>query len=190
MARSLRQRNLKFLRISGIKYHKFTAPYHPSTNGQAERYVQTVKDALKAMATTKNTLQRNLNKFLRQYRRAPHTTTGQPPSQLFLGRNLRTRLDLVRHNDRKSTEIVKPPNQGIQRFRTFQPSQAVYFLSGNPRMDRWLPEVIATRLGDLHYKIEYNGRHLKRHVDQIRSRQAGGSTSYRTGATRSTSEPE
>lgn len=77
----------------------------------------------------------------------------------------------MRHNDRKPAEAVKPPNQGILRFRTFQPSQAVYFLSGNPRMDRWLPGVIATRLGDLHYKIEYNGRHLKRHVDQIRSRQ-------------------
>ncbi|KMQ84561.1 hypothetical protein RF55_17549, partial [Lasius niger] len=88
----------EFLRMSGIKYHKFTAPYYPSTNGQAERYVQTVKDALKAMATTKDTLQRNLNEFLRQYRKAPHTTTGQPPSQLFLGRSLRTRLDLVRHD--------------------------------------------------------------------------------------------
>jgi len=46
----------KFLQTSGVNYHKLTAPYHPSTNGQAERYVQTVKDALKAMATTPDTL--------------------------------------------------------------------------------------------------------------------------------------
>lgn len=126
------------------------------------------------MATTKDTLQRNLNEFLRQYRKAPHTTMGQPPSQLFFGRSLCTRLDLVRYNDKKSTETVKPQNQGTVSFRTFKPSQTVYFLSGNPRMDRWIPGVIVTRLGDLHYKIEYNGRQFKRHVDQIRNRQVNG----------------
>ncbi|KMQ89659.1 hypothetical protein RF55_10687 [Lasius niger] len=36
-----------FLQTNGVKYHKLTALYHPSTNGQAERYLQTVKDALK-----------------------------------------------------------------------------------------------------------------------------------------------
>ncbi|XP_039312438.1 uncharacterized protein K02A2.6-like [Solenopsis invicta] len=54
-----------FLQTSGVKYHKLTAPYHPS-NGQAERYVQTVKNALKAMSTTQSSIQQNLNEFLRQ----------------------------------------------------------------------------------------------------------------------------
>ncbi|XP_065075857.1 uncharacterized protein K02A2.6-like [Ochlerotatus camptorhynchus] len=49
-----------FLEKSGVKYHKLSAPYHPATNGQAERYVQTVKSALKAMGTTSENLQRNL----------------------------------------------------------------------------------------------------------------------------------
>lgn len=38
----------------------------------------------------------DINKLLRQYRKAPHSTTGQSPAQLFLGRSIRTRLDLVR----------------------------------------------------------------------------------------------
>ncbi|XP_024891943.1 uncharacterized protein K02A2.6-like [Temnothorax curvispinosus] len=88
-----------FLQKSGVTFHKLSAPYHPATNGQAERYVQTVKDALRAMSTTRNSLQTNLNEFLRQYRKAPHTTTGESPSKLFLGRNLRTRLDLVKPQD-------------------------------------------------------------------------------------------
>ncbi|XP_011166545.2 uncharacterized protein K02A2.6-like [Solenopsis invicta] len=81
-----------FLQTSGVKYHKLTASYHPSTNGQTERYVQTVKDALKAMSTTQGSIQQNLNEFLRQYRKAPHSTTAQPSAQLFLGRNIRPDL--------------------------------------------------------------------------------------------------
>lgn len=85
-----------FLKESGVKYHKRTAPYHPATNSQAERCVQTVKDALNAISTTRSTLHSNINEFLRQYRKAPQATTGQPPAQLFLNRNIRTRIDLVR----------------------------------------------------------------------------------------------
>ncbi|XP_058445441.1 uncharacterized protein K02A2.6-like [Malaya genurostris] len=115
-----------FLRKSGVIFHKQSAPYHPATNGQAERYVQTTKDALKAMGTTPSTLHSNLNNFLQRYRLAPHTTTGESPSMLFMGR--------ISH------------------------------------LDKWLPGVIATRLGDLHYEIDYDGKRIKRHIDQIRSR--------------------
>ncbi|XP_062709117.1 neuronal acetylcholine receptor subunit alpha-9-II-like [Aedes albopictus] len=50
-----------FLQKSGVKFHNLSAPYHPATNGQAERYVQTTKDALKAMGITTSTLHLNLN---------------------------------------------------------------------------------------------------------------------------------
>ncbi|KAK2578334.1 hypothetical protein KPH14_001330 [Odynerus spinipes] len=36
----------QFLKANGIR-HKTTAPFHPATNGQAERFVQTVKLALR-----------------------------------------------------------------------------------------------------------------------------------------------
>jgi len=55
-------------------------------------------------------------------------------------------------------------------FRKFHVNQTVYFLSGNPRMDKWVPGNVVTRLGDLHYEIDYNGRRFKRHVDQMRDR--------------------
>lgn len=36
-----------FLKANGVQ-HIRSAPYHPSSNGQAERFVQTLKHALKA----------------------------------------------------------------------------------------------------------------------------------------------
>jgi len=59
-----------FLQSSGVKHHKLSAPYHPATNGQAERYVQTTKDALNKMNTTSSTLREDLNVFLKQYRKS------------------------------------------------------------------------------------------------------------------------
>ncbi|KAM8719105.1 hypothetical protein ACLKA7_011763 [Drosophila subpalustris] len=64
-----------YLDSVGVKYHKFSAPYHPATNGQAERNVQTVKNALRAMGSNAKTLKSNLYEFLRQYRNAPQSTT-------------------------------------------------------------------------------------------------------------------
>jgi len=72
-----------FLQSSGVRYHKLSAPYHPSTNGQVERYVQTVKDSLQKMETTQSTLQHDVNEFLRQYRKAPHTRQAYPLLSCF-----------------------------------------------------------------------------------------------------------
>ncbi|CAK1601577.1 unnamed protein product [Parnassius mnemosyne] len=46
---------LRFLKGNEIQV-KFNAPFHPSTNGQAERYVQTFKNKLKAMANEEGLL--------------------------------------------------------------------------------------------------------------------------------------
>ncbi|XP_055633619.1 uncharacterized protein K02A2.6-like [Toxorhynchites rutilus septentrionalis] len=160
----------EFLQKSGVKFHKLTAPYHPATNGQAERYVQTTKDALKAMGTTASTLHINLNKFLQLYRLAPHATTGESPSKLFLGRSIRTRFDLLRPEDVQMKVTNKQQSRFEPSFREFVLNQQIYFLSGNPRMEKWIPGVITARLGDLHYEIAYEGKRFKRHVDQIQSR--------------------
>ena len=157
----------EFLKNVGVKFHKRIAPYHPATNGQAERYVQTVKNGLKAMNTTSNSLQSNLNIFLRQYRKSPHSTTGQSPSWLFLGRELRSRLNLVIPDDICTKITQKQQLQCEHSPRSFYPSQNVIFLSGNPRMDRWIQGTIVRRLGDLHYEINFRGRLFKRHINQI-----------------------
>ncbi|XP_030767695.1 uncharacterized protein K02A2.6-like [Sitophilus oryzae] len=129
-----------FLKNSGVKYHKLSAPYKTS----------------------------NLNQFLRQYRKAPHSTTGQSPAQLFLGRDLRTSLNLTRPDDISTKVLEKQRAEMQSTFRTLEDGQRVYFLSANQKLDKWLPGTISKRIGDLHYEINYEDKQIRRHVDQIR----------------------
>ncbi|KAL5479309.1 hypothetical protein EMCRGX_G022812 [Ephydatia muelleri] len=69
-----------FMKRNGIR-HVCCAPYHPSSNGLAERAVQTFKEAMKK---TKGNIDVRIARFLFQYRITPHATTGQSPAQLLL----------------------------------------------------------------------------------------------------------
>ena len=107
--------------------HKQTSPYHPSSNGQAERFVQTVKQALKAMASSGESLQVRLDKFLLAYRNAPHAVTGEMPAVRFMGRQLRTRLDSVKpHNRRENKRIEKQMERGYKNLRSFRKGDMVW----------------------------------------------------------------
>jgi len=66
-----------FVKLNGFRHVK-SAPYHPASNGLAERAVQTVKEALKK---TTGDLETRLARFLFQYRLTPHSTTGQLPAE-------------------------------------------------------------------------------------------------------------
>lgn len=84
-----------FLSSNGVK-HILCSPYHPSSNGAAERFVRTFKQALKTARIERKTTQEHLANFMLTYRSTPHATTGETPANLFFGRSLRTRLDLIR----------------------------------------------------------------------------------------------
>ena len=92
-----------FARSNGMKHIK-SAPYHPATNGMAERFVQPLKQALRAALTKKTTISRKLINFLLAYSTTPHALNGEAPAVLLMGRNLRTRLDILKPNTRKRVE--------------------------------------------------------------------------------------
>ena len=85
------QEFIQFTRQHGIRHIRST-PYHPSTNGLAERFVLTFKSAMKASEDDGLSLHIRISRFLANYRAAPHATTGISPSELFLQRKMRTKF--------------------------------------------------------------------------------------------------
>ena len=71
--------------------HLAGAPYHPATNGAAERLVQSFKQSVKK---SKRPPKEPLQDFLMQYRRTPFDQ-GLSPSELLNGRQFRTTLDAI-----------------------------------------------------------------------------------------------
>ena len=74
-----------FVRSNGIP-HITSAPYHPATNGLAEKAVKTFKQTLRSMYKSSKLVKENLAKFLIAYRNTPHSTAGVNTAQLLLGR--------------------------------------------------------------------------------------------------------
>lgn len=116
------------MRQNGIKHIKI-APYRPSSNGQAERFVQIFKQSLRASKDDRGTLPTKLFRFLLAYRNTPHSTTGVTPAELLMKRPLRTRLDLLRPSLRNQV-LTKQAKQKVHhdahsKFREFETGQSV-----------------------------------------------------------------
>ena len=77
--------------------------YKPSSNGLAERMVQTFK---RALSTSNEHVSVFLDKFLFKYRITPHSSTGVSPAELMFKRRLRCRLDLLHPCDMVGNKVV------------------------------------------------------------------------------------
>ncbi len=161
----------KFLKSNGVK-HICSAPYHPSSNGLAERFVQTFKRAMKASEHPELSFHQQLMSCLLAYRTTPHATTQVAPASLFLQRHVRTRLDLMR----PEVEDIVSASQATQKHHHDKHSRARDLFIGQRVMVRnlrpghqWIPGTIVERKGPLTYLVQVaEGRIWKRHVDHLR----------------------
>ena len=81
-----------FVKHNSIR-HVTLSPYHPSSNGLAERAVETMKDGLKKLVS--GSLETKLAGFLCKYWLTPQTVTGVSPAELMFGRRLHSQPDLL-----------------------------------------------------------------------------------------------
>jgi len=78
--------------LNGIgTQHLTIAPYHPQSNGTAERFVSTIKQHIKACNS--NDLQAVIDRFLHQYRNSAHSITHKSPAKMMFGRSINTPLN-------------------------------------------------------------------------------------------------
>jgi hypothetical protein len=104
------ERFKEFMITNSIK-HIISPPGHPSTNGQAENTIRTVKTSIKATIEESKAKSANPNvnetvlNHLLNYRSTKHTVTNETPAKLLLGREVQTVLDCIRPSTVRDTII-------------------------------------------------------------------------------------
>ncbi|EYC22303.1 hypothetical protein Y032_0017g3273 [Ancylostoma ceylanicum] len=163
----------EFCSTNGIT-HVRSPPFHPQSNGQAERFVDTFKRALEKLkdsGTTSDALQ----KFLQTYRRTPCPASpgGRSPAENFLGRQLRTPLTMLtmpksaaKERNRKMESQFNFHNNA--RPKKFEPDDAVWVRNFGRGGARWTPGRVLARHGHATYDVLIDGRVHRRHSNQMR----------------------
>ncbi|XP_031747556.1 uncharacterized protein K02A2.6-like [Xenopus tropicalis] len=146
------------------------APRRPQGNGQAERMVQTAKDALRRI--TNGDWSTRLARFLIAQHVTPCPTTGVSPAELLMGRRLKTCLD--RLNPDLTDDVERKQQQSLdsalssKTLRTFASNDPVYARNYGAG-PKWVPAVITEVTGPVSYKVHCDdGQEWHRHVDQLR----------------------
>lgn len=168
----------EFLQANGVR-HTLTPPYHPQSNGAAERAVQTTKKALLKQVLedsekgTNRTLQHRIDNFVFCYRTTPHTFTGRTPAELFVRRKLRTRLSLLRPDvtnemSAKSAEIKKSADRRRGSPRVFAVGDRVLVRSVRGEVVNWWPGEVTRVKSSSTYLVYVRNKVRFVHADHLR----------------------
>ncbi len=145
----------EFLRLNGVR-HIRCAPYHPSSNGAAERFVRTFKEAMKTGANDGRSFPHRLQNFLLTHRTTQHATTNAAPCSLFLERSVRTRFDLMRPDleQKVNEKQAKQKQQHDQhvKHRQFSVAQPVMVKNLRPG-PAWIPGTVVQQLEPVSYVV-------------------------------------
>ena len=157
-----------FLTYNGVQ-HIRSSPFHPASNGFAERCVQTFKSSLKTMSS--GSVEEKVLRFLTKYRSTPQSTTGMTPAELLFNRKIKTRLDLVHPfvNGRVAASQTQQKKyhdaHAAERVISVNDNVFVRNYSYGPK---WLPGVVTEQTGPVSFKVRTGNGLQKRHQDQIR----------------------
>lgn len=155
---------VNFLKVNGCEAVK-TPPYHPQSNGMAERTVQTIKKCLSRLGNEnpKLTAEVLLQNFLFTYRNTPNVT-GMSPNEVLFKQKPRTKFDLMKPHNILSRKNCK------EREKT-----SIVFLEGDKvwckdlsKGKGWVKGVISKRLSIVRYVVVVEGIHKYYHASSLR----------------------
>uniref|UniRef100_A0AC35ES89 Reverse transcriptase n=1 Tax=Panagrolaimus sp. PS1159 TaxID=55785 RepID=A0AC35ES89_9BILA len=134
--------------------HTKSPPYHPQSNGAAERAVRTFKEWTEKHIAAGHGLDEAVANTLLLHRSTRETPTKESPAEKAFGRKLRTRLTI----HACSVEQISGD---------FEPGDKVWVRCYNEGM-RWRPGWIKRRNGAATYLVECENQIIFRHRDQLR----------------------
>ncbi len=165
-----------FMTKNGVKHTK-VAPYHPASNGAAERSVQILKKALdkqKMDGRQKGLpLKHGVANFLLKYRNTPHSVTEVSPAQLFFQREICTTLSLVKlcQAEYMVEQQQRQKEQHDKRHRmplhTLLHNQPVQVRSNRMGKEKWMRDVVVAQKGSRHYLVRVRNTIRYVHIDHI-----------------------
>jgi RNase H-like domain found in reverse transcriptase/Reverse transcriptase (RNA-dependent DNA polymerase)/Integrase core domain/Integrase zinc binding domain len=182
-----------FLQSNAID-HPPIPPYHPESNGIAERAVETCKKSLKISLKVSNTtaeIRKKLDNFLLKYRNTPTTTTGLSPAELVLQHKPRTLLQILippkthsmsaeQHvqtesdvqpkkpatTTKKVPSKPQPPNNTIPRSKIYFDGEKVIVMLKPKQVG--VPGRILKSIGHNTYLVNVNNAVKLIHADQLK----------------------
>ena len=153
--------------FNGIK-HMLSSPYHPNSNGLAERAVQSFKHSM--LKVKDGSVIDKVSHVLFYSHITPHSTTGLSPSELLQNRRLRSRLDLIfpdlgtRVSEKQSSQQYYSNRHA--KSRNFEVGEAVYIRNFGVGA-KWIPCHISSIIGNVSYSIDMqDGRSFRRHINR------------------------
>ena len=155
-----------FLRKNDIK-HATPAPYNPSSNGLAERAVKTFKEGLGKF--TEGNVKTRLCRFLYNYRRTVHSSTGKSPSDMMFNRNFRGLIEKIKPQNKKGRELKNDCKFEKSKYEVDDAVFVKNFGAGKTWMEGKIIEVLGIR----NYKVQlknFGNMVWKRHADQLMPR--------------------
>ena len=162
----------EFMKKNGIK-HITVSPYHPASNGLAERAVRIFREGYEKME--EGSVQTKLSRFLLSYRTTPHSTTGAPPAELLLKRKLHTQLNrlvpsLANRVRNKQAQQKAAHDYHAKEWEMVE-GQAVYAKDFRHKRS-WRPGTIVEKTDPMSTHVQLDGGTVvRRHQDHIRRRE-------------------
>ena len=150
------------------------APYHPQSNGLAERFVDSTKRALKKLTPEGRNIAQHLSIFLQTHLSTPNPITHQSPFELMFSRKMVTPLNAMLPIPERITIRNTAQNEAYDRKhgarkRSFKQNDCVFIQIHHGNKSGWEKGSVVEAIGSKMYIVCTGYHKLHRvHVNQMR----------------------